>query len=104
MGIGIKSNDRLMDKLMMTDDMRRMINILVDWMLIQKQAPDCIFSLEVVNLVLGAPDDHALRMRFALSLALGIEPDNVRDVLKTDSGAASIEELLARCSRVFLKT
>ena len=88
----------------MTDDMRRMINILVDWMLIQKQAPDCIFSLEVVNLVLEGPDDHATRMKFALSLALGIEADSVRGALETDSGAASTQELLTRCSRVFLKT
>lgn len=104
MVLGIEPNDRLMDKLMMTDDMRRMINILVDWMLIQKQAPDCIFSLKVVNLVLAASDDHALRMRFALSLALGVEADCVRDVLKTESGAASTQDLLARCSRVFLKS
>lgn len=87
----------------MTDDMRRMINILVDWMLIQQQAPGCLFERAVVMSILDGGDDHAHRMRFALSIAFGIDPDNLRGFLESEQ-SQGLDELLMRCSRVFLKS
>jgi len=88
----------------MTDDMRRMINILVDWMLIQQQAPDCLFERAVVMSILDEGGDHADRMQFALSIVFGIDPDSLSSFLGSEKGYAGLQEILLRCSRVFLKS
>ncbi|MBD8089341.1 hypothetical protein IFT48_05040 [Pseudomonas fluorescens] len=88
----------------MTDDMRRIINILVDWMMIQGSGPKDLLQVAAVRKLLQGNDDHSLRMKLALSLSFGLDPDEVLIWIQTDQGEARLDELLVRCRKAFMNS
>lgn len=88
----------------MTDDMRRIINILVDWLMLTGQDADLIFDCQTCISIASAEDEHSQRLVFALALALGLEESAVTEYLRSAEGRIRLAELLERCRKVFINS
>lgn len=81
----------------MTEDLRRLLNIMGDWLLFQGLGREHLLRYESVIALLGADDDQAERLTFALALALGVESHLLARYLTTVVGGQALESLLEKC-------
>lgn len=83
----------------MTNDCSRIYNILGDWALLESQEfdRDRLYAVETVKAVIGTPGSHSQRLSFALSLMLGVEPEDCLKALDNGACLTKVQSVLDRC-------